>query len=63
MTAIKVGTSEPKWDCDTIAAMLRQEDEEQGRGGGSGGGPRGSGFDNNGDGIGVYGKKTGRWRW
>lgn len=43
--------------------MLRQEDEEQGRGGGSGGGLRGSGFDNNGDGIGVYGKKTGRWRW
>lgn len=62
MTAIKAGTFEPKWDCNTIAAMLRQEDKEQGRGGG-GGGPRGSGFNNNGDGIGVYVKKTGRCRW
>ena len=41
--------------------MLGQEDEEQGRDGG--GSKRGSGIDNNGNGTGVYGKKTRRWRW
>ena len=41
--------------------MLGREDEEQGRDGG--GSQRGSGFDNNGNETGVYGKKTRRWRW
>nr|POE48378.1 hypothetical protein CFP56_56619 [Quercus suber] len=65
--ASQMPTSQAKSSASSSAFTLAsndpsvQEDEEQGRGGD--GGPRGSGFDNNGDGIGVYGKKTGRWRW